>query len=69
MQIKYFHDTDTALVTLTDNEVVETRDLDENILIDLDTNGAVVSFTIEHAKQRADITNFSYQQVAEHSFA
>ena len=64
MHIKYFPDTDTLLVMFNDNEVVETRDIDENMNIDLDDSGKLVSMTIEHAKQRTDVTNFSYQQVA-----
>jgi uncharacterized protein YuzE len=64
MEIKYFHDTDTLLINFTDKEIVETRDLTENILIELDKDGNLVSMTIEHAKQQANIGNFSYQQVA-----
>jgi len=64
MHIKYFPDTDTLLVMFNDNEIVETRDIDESMNIDLDENGKLVSMTIEHAKQRTDVTNFSYQQVA-----
>jgi len=64
MQIKYFHDTDTLLVNFSDSEIVDTRNLNENILIELDKDGNLVSMTIEHAKQLADMTNFSYQQVA-----
>ena len=64
MEIKYFHDTDTLLINFTDKEIVETRDLTENILIELDKDGNLVSMTVEHAKQQANIGNFSYQQVA-----
>ena len=64
MEIKYFHDTDTLLINFTDKEIVETRDLTENILIEIDKDGNLVSMTIEHAKQQANIENFSYQQVA-----
>ena len=64
MEIKYFHDTDTLLINFTDKEIVETRDLTENILIEIDKDGNLVSMTIEHAKQQANIGNFSYQQVA-----
>jgi uncharacterized protein YuzE len=64
MEIKYFHDTDTLLINFTGKEIVETRDLTENILIELDKDGNLVSMTIEHAKQQANIGNFSYQQVA-----
>ena len=63
MQIKYFPDTDTLLVMFNDRQIVETRDIDENVNIDLDANGDLVSLTIEHAKQRTDVTNFSFQQV------
>jgi len=61
MKVKYFPDTDTLLVTLNDKKIVETRDLNENILVELDDQGRVVSMTIEHAKQQTDVSEFSYQ--------
>jgi uncharacterized protein YuzE len=64
MKIKYFQDTDTLLINFIDREIVETQDLNENVLIDLDEKGSLVGMTIEHAKQQADIVNFSYQQIA-----
>jgi uncharacterized protein YuzE len=63
MEIKYFSDTDTVLVNFTDKEVVETRDLSENVLLDLDKNGNIVSMTIEHARQQATMDDFSFQQI------
>ena len=63
MQIKYFPDTDTLLINFTDKTIVKTRDLNENVLIELDKDGRLVSMTIEHAKQQANIEDFSYQQV------
>jgi len=61
MKVKYFHDTDTLLVTFSDRKIVETRDLSENVLVELGEDGRVVSMTIEHAKQQTDVTEFSYQ--------
>ena len=61
MKVKYFPDTDTLLVTLSETKVVETRDLGEDALVELDAEGRVVSITIEHAKQRTDVGEFSYQ--------
>lgn len=66
MKIKYFQDTDTLLVNFTDKEIAETRDLNENTLIELDNYGNLVSMTIEHATKQADITDFSYQHVMMH---
>lgn len=63
MKITYFKDTDTLLVNFNNNEIAETKDLNENVLIETDKSGNVVSMTIEHAKQQAEITNFSYNQV------
>lgn len=64
MRVKYFSDTDTALVQLTDNEVVETKEIGENLYIDLDLNGNLVSMTIEHARTNARLDEFSYQEMA-----
>jgi uncharacterized protein YuzE len=64
MRIRYFKDTDTLLIEFKAAPVAETRDLDENTVLDLDAQGNVCAITIEHASQRADIPQFSYEQVA-----
>jgi uncharacterized protein YuzE len=64
MKIQYFQDTDTLYIEFKTSEVVETRDLDEDTLLDLDSNGNICGLTIEHAIERADIPRFSYEQVA-----
>lgn len=63
MKVKYFADTDTLLIELRSESVAETRDLDENTLLDLDQQGNICALTIEHAKERAGIPSFSYEQV------
>jgi len=64
MKIKYFQDTDTLYIEFRSVEVAETKDLDENTLLDLDGEGNLCGITIEHAKERADIPHFSYEQIA-----
>ncbi|MCF7765369.1 MAG: DUF2283 domain-containing protein [Verrucomicrobia bacterium] len=63
MKIQYFADTDTLLIAFKDRPVTETRDLDENTLLDLDAAGRVVSITLEHASERADVDGVTYQRV------
>jgi uncharacterized protein YuzE len=63
MKVKYFAGTDTLLIELRSDPIVETRDLDENTLLDLDRAGNICALTIEHAKERAGIPSFSYEQV------
>ena len=52
-------------MNFTDKEIVDTRNLNENILIELDKDANLVSMTIEHARQQADIASFSYQQITD----
>lgn len=64
MNIKYFQDTDTLYIEFRKCEISETRDLDENTLLDVDAAGQIVAMTIEHARDRADIPQFSFEQIA-----
>ena len=64
MRIQYFQDTDTLHIELRPATVAETKDLDENTLLDLDAGGNVCGITIEHASKRADIPHFSFEQIA-----
>jgi uncharacterized protein YuzE len=63
MKIKYFQDTDTLYIEFRTGVVVETKDLDENTQVDLDRAGNMCAITIEHAKERADLPHFSFEQV------
>ena len=64
MKIKYFQDTDTLYIEFKSSVVSESRDLDENTLLDLDAEGNVCGITVEHARDRADIPQFSFEQIA-----
>jgi uncharacterized protein YuzE len=63
MKVTYFEDTDTLLVYFNDNKIVETKDLNENTIIELDADGKVVCMTIERAKDQTEISSFSFNQV------
>ncbi len=65
MKIKYFNDTDTALLEFSENVINETREISENIYIDIDEKGNLVSITIEHAKTTAHLPDISYEQIGE----
>jgi len=63
MKVKYFSDTDTAHIEFTDKNIQETKEISENIYIDIDGKGQIVSMTIEHAKESAGLSEFSYQEM------
>ena len=64
MKVKYFSDTDTAHMEFTDKDVYETKEISENIYIDIDEKGNIVNMTIEHAKANAGLWEFSYQEMS-----
>ncbi|MGH7230513.1 MAG: DUF2283 domain-containing protein [Nitrospiraceae bacterium] len=63
MKIKYFAETDTLYIEFIDRPAAETRDLDENTLLDVDAEGNICAITIEHASKRTGIPEFSYEQI------
>jgi uncharacterized protein YuzE len=64
MKIQYFQDSDTLYIELRAADVAETKDLDEDTLLDIDQHGNICGITIEHVSQRADVPRFSYEQIA-----
>ncbi len=63
MKIQYFEDTDTLYLVFKEAVIDETRNLDENTLVEFDAQGNLVSMTIEHARERADVADFSFSRV------
>ena len=63
MKIRYLRETDTPHIEFREAPVAETRDLDENTLLDVDREGNICAITIEHASERTGIPQFSYEQV------
>jgi len=64
MQARYFQDTDTLLLTFSDREIAETYDINEDVLVEVDQDGRLVSLTVEHARQQTNIDEFTYLREA-----
>lgn len=64
MTIRYFADTDTLYIELRGAAVAESRDLDENTVLDLDADGGVCALTVEHASERTDVGRLSVEGIA-----
>jgi len=63
MKVKYFKDTDTALLELSSKAVDETKEISENVYVDLDKDGNLVSMTIEHAARVAALPQVSLEEI------
>ena len=64
MKVKYFEETDTLYIEFRDSGIVETKDLDENTLLDVDAEGHVCAITVEHASTRTDVHNLMVEGIA-----
>jgi uncharacterized protein YuzE len=63
MKIKYFEDIDTAILEFSDQPIFETKEINENVYLDLDEDRNLIGMTIEHALSQANINEVSFQQI------
>ena len=64
MKISYFEDTDTLYIELRAANITDTKDLDENTILDVDSSGNIVAITFEHASSRKDIHKVALSGIA-----
>ncbi|MFZ0257258.1 MAG: DUF2283 domain-containing protein [Gammaproteobacteria bacterium] len=64
MKIKYFEDTDTLYIEFRESDVAESKDLDENTTLDVDSGGNVCAITFEHASERTDVRHLTVEGIA-----
>ena len=64
MKVKYFADTDTLYIEFRDSDIAESKDLDENTVLDVDEEGNVCAITFEHASQRTDVRHLTVEGIA-----
>ncbi len=64
MKVKYFKDTDTLYIEFNAQNITETKDLDENTVLDLDMEGNVCAITFEHASARTDVQHVTVEGIA-----
>lgn len=64
MKVKYFKETDTLYIEFSDNDIAESKELDENTILDVDTAGNVCAITFEHASERTDVKRLTVEGIA-----
>ncbi len=56
MKLHYYPETDSLYIELKGGPGVETREIVEGLVVDLDRNGDVVGFDIDHASGKLDLS-------------
>ncbi len=64
MKVSYFEDTDTLYIEFRDSGIAESKDLNENTILDVDAKGNVCAITFEHASQRTDVSHLIVEGIA-----
>ncbi|QGZ92295.1 DUF2283 domain-containing protein [Microcystis aeruginosa] len=64
MKLQYFKDTDTLYLEFKNSNIIDTRELDENTLLEIDDNGNICAITLEHASERTDINHLTTEGIA-----
>ena len=64
MKVKYFEETDTLYIEFREGDIAESRDLDENTVLDVDAHGNICAITFEHASQRTDVRRLTVEGIA-----
>ncbi len=59
MKISYDKATDSLYIHLADPASVDSDEVKDGVVLDYDANGALVGIDVQHASQRADISNLS----------
>jgi uncharacterized protein YuzE len=56
MKLHYYPETDSLYIELKTTPGIEAREVVEGLVVDLDANGDVVGFDIDHASRKLDLS-------------
>jgi uncharacterized protein YuzE len=59
MKLRYYSDTDSLYIDLSDIPSVESREVSAGIVLDYGASGELVGIDIDHASERARLDEFS----------
>ena len=63
MKISYDKATDSLYIHLADRASVDSDEVNDGVVLDFDANGALVGIDVQHASERADISNLSISKL------
>ena len=56
MKLHYYPETDSLYIELNSAPGIEAREIVDGLVVDLDANGDVVGFDIDHASRKLDLS-------------
>ena len=63
MKLRYFPETDTLYISLSEQTSVNSDEIAEDVVVDYGKDGRVVGIEIEHASKMMDLTKLETESV------
>jgi uncharacterized protein YuzE len=63
MKLKYYPDTDSLYIDLSDKPSTESRELSEGIVLDYDAKGKLVGIDIDNTKNKVNLTKLTLSKL------
>jgi len=61
MKIEYFPETDSLYIDFADRPGVDSREIEEGIVLDMDENGRVVGLDIDQASKHLNLRTLNFK--------
>lgn len=63
MKLKYYPDTDSLYIDLTEQPSVESREVSDGIVLDYDVSGKLVGIDIDNASQKVQLKELTLSKL------
>lgn len=63
MKLKYYADTDSLYIDLTEQPSVESREVSEGVVLDYDVSGNLVGIDIDNASQKVQLKELTLSKL------
>ena len=67
MKLRYYPETDSLYVEFKAGSGAETLEVNDSVIIDIDSQGEVVGLDIDHASKRLDLSDLEIEALPIHS--
>ena len=63
MKFKYYPETDSLYIDLSSNPGIDSKEVAEGVVIDLDREGNIVGIDIDQASKKVDLEDLSFSKI------
>jgi len=63
MKLNYYADTDSLYIDLSERPSVESREINEGVVLDYDVEGNLVGIDIDHASRKVDLKKLTLNKL------